>query len=172
MGRMILDARHAIDAALANPDVDPHRISLVGFGMGGMVAALTAALDQRAAACVTVSGFTAFRTDSDSSGTGGLRRWSHLYGWLPRLGSFVGNEAAVPVDFPDVLAAIAPRRMLVIAPALDWHHPQAEVTRVVTAARGAWGDGAAADLQLSSPPGLVEFSNEMQSQVAQFLSRP
>ncbi len=89
MGQMVLDARHAIDAALSNPDADPKQIYLVGFAMGGMVAEFTAALDDRVAGAVSVAGFTPFRTDTDSCGTGGIRRYSHLYGWLPRLGTFV-----------------------------------------------------------------------------------
>src|SRR5262249_48896964 len=124
MGQMDLDARHAVDAVLANPDADPKRISLVGFGMGGMVATLTAALDERIAAGVSASGFTPFRGDTDGTGTGGLRRWSHLYGWLPRLGGFVGNEGAVPIDFPEILSAVVPRKLLIVAPTLDWHNPQ------------------------------------------------
>jgi dienelactone hydrolase len=93
MGQMVLDARHAIDAALANPDADPKRICLVGFGMGGMVATFTGALDERVAAVVSSSGFTRFRDDTAGAGDGGIRRWSHVYGWLPRLGQFVGREA-------------------------------------------------------------------------------
>jgi len=170
MGQMVLDARHAIDAVLANPDADPKRISLVGFGMGGMVATLTAALDERVAAAVSASGFTPFRSDSDAAGTGGLRRWSHLYGWLPRLGRFVGNEPAVPVDFPEILSAIAPRGLLVVAPKLDWHHPQGSVARAVGAAKSAYNSSRAADkLQLYSPMCLAEFNNDIQSQITRFL---
>ena len=174
MGKMVLDARHAIDAALANPDADPRRIYLVGFGMGGMVATLTAALDQRVAATVSASGFTPFRSDTDAAGTGGLRRWSHLYGWMPRLGQFVGHEQAVPVDFPEILSAIAPRGLLVVAPTLDWHNPQTRVARTVEAARAAYVSRQAADnLQLETPLCLAEFNDAIQSRVVRFLeSRP
>jgi dienelactone hydrolase len=173
MGQMVLDARHAIDAALANPDADPKRISLVGFGMGGMVATLTAALDERASAAISASGFTPFRSDTDAAGTGGLRRWSDLYGWLPRLGGFVGQEASVPVDFPEILAAIAPRPLLVVAPALDWHHPQSSVIQAVAAAKAACGlREAASKIQLYSPSCLAEFNNDIQSHITGFLQGP
>jgi pimeloyl-ACP methyl ester carboxylesterase len=173
MGQMVLDARHAIDAALANPDADPKRISLVGFGMGGMVATLTAALDERVTSAVTASGFTPFRTDTDAAGTGGLRRWSHLYGWLPRLGGFAGNEAAVPVDFQEILSAIAPRSLLVVAPTLDWHHPQGSVALAIATAKSVYGLHQAADkLQLYTPDCLAEFNNDIQSQITRFLQSP
>ena len=173
MGQMVLDARHAIDAVLANPDADPKRISLVGFGVGGMVAALAAALDGRAASAVSASGFTPFRSDNDVAGAGGLRRWSHLYGWLPRLGGFAGNEGAVPVDFPEILSAIAPRPLLVIAPMLDWHHPQGNVAQAIEAARSTYNSRQAANkLQLYSPTCLAEFNNDVQSQITRFLQSP
>ena len=169
MGQMVLDARHAIDAVLANPDADPKRISLVGFGGGGRVAAL----DGRAASAVSASGFTPFRGDNDAAGTSGLRRWSHLYGWPPRLGGFAGNEGAVPVGFPEILSAIAPRPLLVIAPMLDWHHPQGDVAQAIEAAGSAYNSCQAANkLQLYSPMCLAEFNNDVQSQITRFLQSP
>jgi len=173
MGQMVLDARHALDAVLANPDADPKRITLVGFGMGGMVAALTAALDDRVSSAASASGFTPFRSDTDSAGTGGLRRWSHLYGWLPRLGRFVGDEGAVPVDFPEILAAIAPRPLLVVAPTLDWHHPLGSVAQAIAAAKTTYGlHEAAGKLELYSPSCLAEFNNDIQSHITRFLQGP
>ena len=131
MGKMVLDARNAIDAVRADPGVDPKRIYLVGFGMGAMAATFTAALDDRIAGAVSVAGFTPFRTDTDAKGTGGIRRWSELYGWLPELGPYIGHESKIPVDFDEILAAAAPKPMLVIAPTLDWHADHADVARAV-----------------------------------------
>ncbi|HEX2972382.1 MAG TPA: alpha/beta fold hydrolase, partial [Tepidisphaeraceae bacterium] len=170
MGKMVLDARHAVDAMRANPDVDPNRVYLVGFGMGGMVATLTAAMDERIAGVVSVAGFTPFRTDTDAAGTGGIRRWSHLYGWIPRLGAFVGQEAKVPVDFDEILASIAPRPMLVIAPKLDWHASHEEVARAVAAAGKEYEQLGTADrLKLERPEKWIEFNDAMQGRVVEWL---
>jgi pimeloyl-ACP methyl ester carboxylesterase len=173
MGQMVLDARNALDAALANPDVDSKRLYLVGFGMGGMVATLTAALDNRVTAVVSASGFSPFRDEvAINSTTGGLRRWFDLYGWLPRLGRYELKETTVPVDFPEILEAIAPRPMLVIAPALDWHHPQASVSRAVATAGSVYSrQGAASKLQLYTPSCLAELNNDIQSHITRFLHR-
>ncbi len=100
---------------------------VVGYAMGGMVAAYTMALDDRPAGGTIVGGFTPFRSDTDARGTGGGRRWSHHYGWLPRLGAFVGREQEIPIDFDQILAAAAPKPMLVIAPKRDWHATYADV---------------------------------------------
>jgi len=173
MGQMVLDARHAIDAVLANADADPKRISLVGFGMGGMVAILTGALDPRVASVVSISGFTPFRSDIEASGTGGLRRSSHLYGWLPRVGRYVGNESAVPVDFPEILSTLAPRPVLVVAPTLDWHNPQHRVAQAFASAKPAYARRDAAEkLQLYTPNCLAEFNNDVQAQITRFLQNP
>src|SRR5262249_29414988 len=152
------------------PDADPHNIALVGFGMGGMVAALTAALDDRVTACVSASGLTSLTNDTDALGAGGLRRWSHLYGWLPRLGAFVGRETSVPLDTPDILASIAPRPTLIVAPQVDWHHPLSEVVRVADAARKAYVQAQAPDrLRLFTPRAIAEFNNDIQAHVTDFL---
>jgi hypothetical protein len=126
---------------------------------------LTAAVDERASAVVSASGFSSFRTDTDASGTGGVRRWSHLHGWLPRLGSFVGREASILVDFPEILVTVAPRPVLVVAPEFDWHFPQADITRVVTEAKSS-----GANVEMYRPSCLAEFNNDIQAHVARFLS--
>jgi hypothetical protein len=173
MGKMVFDARHAIDATLANPDADPKQIYLVGFAMGGMAATITAALDERVAAVVSVAGFTPFRTDTAASGAGGLRRYSHLYGWLPRLGVFVNNESKTPVDFNEILAAVAPRRMLVVSPTDDWHETHPDVLRAVNMARRAYLLLGQDDrLQIQSPERILEFDRDMQTQVIAWLKNP
>jgi dienelactone hydrolase len=172
MGKMVLDARHAIDAALADQAVDPHRIYLVGFGMGGMTATLTAALDDRIAGAVSVAGFTPFRTDTDAAGTGGIRRYSELYGWIPRLGVYVGRESKIPVDFDEILAAAAPRPMLVIAPTIDWHATHADVEKAVESANGTYrAIGVKTTISLSSPEKPCQFDNDMQATVLEWLQQ-
>ena len=144
MGKMTLDARHAIDALAADPTVDSKRIYLVGFGMGGMVATFTAALDDRVAGTVCVCGFTPFRTDRDDSPTGGIRRWVELYGWLPRLTPFIGHEKEIPIDFSEILAAATPRPTRVIAPKYDWHANNADIDSAIEVARGVYKTSAGA----------------------------
>jgi cephalosporin-C deacetylase-like acetyl esterase len=172
MGKMVVDARNAIDAVLADPQVDPHRVYLVGFAMGGMTAAFTAALDDRIAGAASIAGFTPFRTDTDASGTGGIRRWSELYGWLPNLGTYIGQEQKVPVDFAEILSAAAPRPMLVIAPTLDWHANHADVANAVGQANAVYhAIGAKQTIRLESPQQPCQFDNAMQAQVMDWLSQ-
>ncbi len=170
MGKMVLDARCAVDALLKCPEVDPRQIYLVGYAMGGMVAAMTMALDDRPAGAVVICGFTPFRTDTDASGAGGVRRYSHLYGWMPALGAFVGREAKIPVDFPEILACAAPRPMLIVAPTLDWHAVHADVGKAVEQARKAYQLlGAGQALELDEPEDANRLTQAMHLKAAGWL---
>jgi len=172
MGKMVQDARDALTGLAACPDVDSDRLFVVGYAMGGMVAFYVMALDDRPAGATVVAGFTPFRSDTDDRGTGGVRRWSHHYGWLPRLGSFVGREQDIPVDFDQILAAAAPKPMLVIAPRRDWHATYADVEAAVSAARSVYGDKGFADrLTLDSPDRWLEYNRSMQAKTVDWLRR-
>jgi len=172
MGKMVEDARDAIDALAACPKVDPERIFVVGYGMGGMVTTFLMALDERPAGAAIIAGFTPFRTDTDERGTGGVRRWSHLYGWLPQLGQFVGQEADIPLDFDAILGAAAPRPLLVMAPTRDWHASHHDVAAAVSAAQTTYQQRSAPDrLTLLSPDRWLEYNTSMQTQTAEWLRR-
>ena len=171
MGKMVLDARHAIDALGKRPEINSDHVYLVGYAMGGMTALLTAAIDERVAGVVSVAGFTPFRTDTDAAGTGGVRRYSHLFGWLPRLSEFVGAESKIPVDFDEIIACIAPRLAIVMAPKGDWHATHADIVDSVNAARQVYemlDEGSR--LKLLSPDDWNRFTTEMQIQVITWLN--
>jgi dienelactone hydrolase len=170
LGKMVLDARHAIDAARASPHVDPERIFLVGYALGGQVALMAGGLDKRARAVAAVAGFTPFAKDSPRRPTGGLQRWSHVFGTLPRLGAFVGDPSRVPVDFPEILAAQAPRPLLVLAPRDDRHASHVDVIEAVQSARAAYERAGARDaLVLHAPDDWNRLTDPMLAQVVSFL---
>jgi dienelactone hydrolase len=170
MGKMVVDARHAIDALRAVAEVDQKQIYLVGFGMGGMAATLTAAVDDRVAGAVGIAGWTPLRTDTDDKPTGGVRRWSHLYGLLPRLGAYVAHEADIPVDFEEILSATAPRAVFIMQPQLDWHANPSEVATAVENARRAYRERQAEErIKLSMPEDWCRLTNAMEGEVIEWL---
>ena len=61
MGRMVEDTRAAIDALQKDAQVDPSRIYVFGYSIGGTVGLYTAALDPRVKGVVSISGFTPMR---------------------------------------------------------------------------------------------------------------
>ena len=119
MGKMVVDLHAAIDASANLDFVDSTKIFVVGYSLGATVGLYAAALDKRIAGVVSVCGFTPMRLDTPDKGIEGIKAYSHLHGLLPRLGFFVGNEARIPYNFDEILASIAPRSLLVIAPKLD-----------------------------------------------------
>ena len=133
------------------PELDPDRILLAGYSLGGNVALHTAALDPRAGAVAAFAAFTPFRTDTNDRPTHGLRRLYDLHALLPRLGLFRANTAAVPYDYDELLRAVAPRNTLLYTPLQDRDATAADVARCIAAARPAWEGRAAGRLQHVAP---------------------
>lgn len=100
----------------------------------------------------------------------GVRAYSHLHGLLPRLGFFVGNESRIPYDFDEMIASIAPRPVLVIAPAMDKDANLEHVEAAVTNARSIYSLYNAQDkLNIFVPDDYSKFSPEMQEKAYQWL---
>jgi pimeloyl-ACP methyl ester carboxylesterase len=158
----------------------------MGYSLGATVGLLAAALDDRIAGAVSISGFTPLRTEK---GTGSLDNLAFIHGLMPRLGFFKGSQSRLPWDFDEALALIAPRPLMVVAPQFDQEATLEDVKRGVEEARrvyeflspdqrsalpydyawsGIWRAGVARNLRLRNlelytPPDYNRFSNPMQS---------
>jgi dienelactone hydrolase len=170
MGKTIVDVRGAVGMLRNLEGIDPNRIFVVGYSLGATVGLYAAALDERIAGVISVAGFTPMRLGTAEKGIEGIRAYSHLHGLLPRLGFFVGNEARVPYDYHEVLACIAPRPVLVIAPAMDKDAVAGDVRRCVDEAETIYRLYGAIDrLQLSAPDDYNRFSTIMREKAYQWL---
>lgn len=170
MGKLVADARAAVDMLQNLEGIDADRVYVAGYSLGATVGLYTAALDERIAGVISVAGFTSLRLGTAEKGIEGIQTWSHLHGLLPRLGFFVGHEAHVPYDYHEVLACIAPRPVLVIAPAMDKDAVVDDVRQCVNAAESIYGlYDATARLQLSVPDDYNRFSPEMRETAVQWL---
>lgn len=163
MGRLVEDARMAVEALQKDSLVDPDQIYIFGYSMGGMVGLYTAALDTRVKGLISICGFTPMRTDTAETGTGGLGRFCYERGLLPRLGFFVGHEKRIPYDYHDLMGLIAPRPVMVVQPLLDRDAVPGDVrTSVEQVSKVYKLHGAADNLQLWEPwdynrlPGYVQ----------------
>ena len=171
MGKMVSDTRAAIDALSALDLIDSSRVVLFGYALGAKVGLLTAALDDRIRAVVAVCGFSPFRLEGASTGTEGLRHYSHLHGLIPRLGFFLGNEDRVPFDYDEVIAAIAPRAVRVVAPELDRYAPVANVRRAVEAAAAVYRlYGRPEALTLDTPFDFNRLSRDTEAHALDWLA--
>ena len=170
MGKMIVDVRGAVETMHNMEGIDPSRIFVAGYSLGATVGLYAAALDERIAGVISVAGFTPMRLSTADKGIEGIRAYSHLHGLLPRLGFFVGNEARVPYDYHEVLACIAPRPLLVVAPAMDKDAVAGDVRRCIDEVEKIYRLYGATDrLQLFVPDDYNRFSPEIREQAYQWL---
>jgi pimeloyl-ACP methyl ester carboxylesterase len=170
MGRLIDDAESAIDFLQKDELVDPQKIYLYGYSLGGSVAIYTAALDSRVKGIVAVAGFTPMRSDTAATGTGGVARLSKTRDILPRLGFFVGHESQIPYDFDDLIAMIAPRPVLIVQPQLDREATPSDVHNAVDQARKVYTLYSAGDhLTLSEPWDFNRLPNSMLNDSVQWM---
>jgi hypothetical protein len=131
-----------------------------------------AALDPRIKSVVSISGFTPMRTDTADRGTGGLARYSEERALLPRLGFFIGSETRLPYDFDELIAAIAPRSVLVIEPTMDRATTPADVRQAITRARQIYELYAAGgQLTLHEPVDYTRLTNATQDWAVRWMNR-
>lgn len=171
MGRMVADVRWAVDALTENELIDPERIYVAGYSLGGTVGLYSAALDERIAGMISVCGFTPMRLNVPGKTAEGIYEYSHLHGLLPRLGFFVKNETHIPYDFHEILAAIAPRPLLVIASSWDQYASFSDIQHCVDEVKKVYELYKAKDkLKIFTPEDYNRFSDEMKDKVVSWMN--
>ena len=171
MGRMVEDTRAAVDALQKDNLVDPQRIYLFGYSLGGMVALHTAALEPKVAGVVSLCGFTPMRTDTADKGTGGIARYCRDFPLIPRLNWYLGEEARLHYDYDELIGAIAPRPVYVFAPQLDRDANPADVHAAVDRAKKVYRLYEAEEkLQLDEPWDYNRLPTASQDRIIEWMS--
>ena len=170
MGRMVEDVRAAVAVLQKNGRVDPDRIYLFGYSLGGTIGIYTAALDPRVKGVVSICGFTPMRLDTADRGAGGIARYSHVHGLLPRLGFFIGEESRIPYDYHELIGSIAPRPVFILQPQLDRDAEPADVRKAVDQARKVYQlYGAADKLMLDEPWDYNRLPESTQNRIIEWM---
>jgi fermentation-respiration switch protein FrsA (DUF1100 family) len=105
----------AVDLLQSLPEVDGHNIGCIGHSLGGHNSLFTAAFEPRIRAVASSCGFTSFPKYYG----GKLKGWSSPR-YMPRIETkYELKPERMPFDFTDVLSAIAPRAVFVVAPLHD-----------------------------------------------------
>ncbi|MCA9133249.1 MAG: acetylxylan esterase [Planctomycetales bacterium] len=121
----------AVDLLESLPEVDPQRMGCIGVSLGGHNSLFVAAFDPRLKVVVTSSGFDSFLDYMDGDPTG----WCQQR-YMPRIETVYHKDPhKLPFDFPEVLAAIAPRALYIHAPQSDSNFKLDSVKRCVAAAQ-------------------------------------
>lgn len=124
----------ALDLLALWTGVDGERLGCMGHSLGGQNAVFLAVFDERVRAVVTSCGFTAFAKYKQ----GNLAGWSRT-NYMPRISVDYGNDPSrMPFDFPEALAAIAPRPVWVNAPMGDVNFDVSGVRDCMEAARAVY----------------------------------
>jgi dienelactone hydrolase len=172
LGKMVSDTKAAITALSSDPMVDSNKIGLFGYSLGGIVALHVAALDNRVKCVAAICAFTPMRTDTNDKGTGGVARYSHENGIIPRVGFFIGNESKIPYDYDELLATIAPRPVYVYSPQLNRDATAEDVAKAVASARKIYGLFHAGDnLALDQPWDYHRLSEKTQDQIIEWMNK-
>ena len=166
--KAIWNNRRAIDLLVSLPEVDAKRIGCIGHSLGGHNSMFTAVFDTRIKATVSNCGFTSFPRYYG----GKLKGWTSDR-YMPRIASVYGNKPEkVPFDFPEVVAAIAPRAFLASSPLHDHNFEVSGVKDCIAAARPVYELlGAKEKLQANYPDCKHEFPADVRKVAYDFLDR-
>jgi len=164
--KAIWDNRRGLDVLESLPWVRTNGFGCIGHSLGGHNGVFTAAWDPRIRVVVSSCGLDSFRDYYD----GNPEVWRPGKGWcqeryMPRLAEYRGRLGEIPFDFPQVLAAIAPRRVLIFAPVNDDNFRWRSVDRVAEEARAlAVRSGVLPDLRVEHPATGHRFPPEAREQ--------
>ncbi len=158
----------AVDLLQSLPEVDGDRIGVLGHSLGGHNSMFVAAFDERIKCVVSNCGFCSFPTYFK----GDLKGWSHD-GYMPRLRTvYELKPEKVPFDFPEVVAALAPRPFLASAPVKDHNFDVQGVKDCVAAARPVYELlGAGEKLAANYPDCDHNFPDEARKVAYEWLDR-
>jgi dienelactone hydrolase len=133
--KAVWDNIRGLDLLESLPYVRKDGFGVIGHSLGGHNAVFTAVFDRRLVAVVSSCGLDSFLDYYD----GDPEVWQAGRGWtqeryMPKLAEYRGQLEAIPFDFHEILGALAPRSVLVIAPKEDHNFRAKSVDRIAAAA--------------------------------------
>jgi dienelactone hydrolase len=129
--KAICDNIRAIDLLVSLPRVNADRVGCIGHSLGGHNTIFTAVHDTRIKVAVSNCGFTRFHKYYE----GKLAGWTSPR-YMPLIASEYGNNPdKVPFDFPELIAALAPRAFLASSPVKDSNFEVSGVKDTIASAK-------------------------------------
>ncbi len=161
--KAVWDNIRGLDLLESLPYVKPGAFATIGHSLGGHNSVFTAVFDDRLKVVVTSCGLDSFLDYYK----GDEKVWLPEKGWtqtryMPRLAGYRGRLAEIPFDFSELIGALAPRHVLIVAPQADSNFRADSVDRIVAAARPVFElYGHPERLRLEHPEGGHDFPTEM-----------
>ena len=134
--KAVWDNMRGLDLLQSLPFVDGKAMAAIGHSLGGHNSVFTAVFDERLSVVVTSCGLDSFLDYYNGDET----NWQLERGWcqtryMPKLAEYKGRLADIPFDFHELIGALAPRHVLIIAPKKDSNFRADSVDRIEKAAR-------------------------------------
>jgi dienelactone hydrolase len=166
--KAIYENMRAVDLLHSLQEVEVERIGCIGHSLGGHNAIFTAFFDERIKAVVSSCGFTQFSRYMGGDLTG----WTSKR-YMPRIAAQYGNSPAnVPFDFTELIAALAPRAFLAVAPEKDDNFDVEGVRNIMAAAGPIYAlYGELDNLQADYPDVGHDFPDESRQKAYEFLDK-
>lgn len=164
----IINHRRAVDVLRSLPEVNPEQIGAIGHSLGGHNSIFLAVFDERVKCVVSSCGFSSFRTYM----MGNLRGWSHA-GYMPLiLKQYDADPQKMPFEFTEVIAALAPRPFLAVAPVRDGNFDVEGVRECIRAATPVYQLLGAPDaLRAIYPDAEHDFPDDARQEAYRWLSK-
>jgi dienelactone hydrolase len=164
--KAVWDNIRGLDYLESLPFVDAKAMGAVGHSLGGHNSVFTATFDERLKVVVSSCGLDSFL---DYYG-GKEANWEPEKGWcqtryMLKLAQYKGKLADIPFDFHELVGALAPRHVLIIAPKEDHNFRAASVDRIVASAKPIFKLYDKADrLRVEHPDGGHDFPLAMREE--------
>jgi dienelactone hydrolase len=161
--KAVWDNIRGLDLLDSLPFVRHGRYGVIGHSLGGHNAVFTAVFDDRIRVVVSSCGLDSFL---DYYGADEAV-WQPGKGWtqgryMPKLADYRGRLAEIPFDFHELIGALAPRPVLIVAPLKDSNFRATSVDRIAEAARPVYRlYGHEGRLRVEHPDGGHDFPEEM-----------
>lgn len=164
--KAVWDNIRGLDLLETLPFVKPKEFGAIGHSLGGHNSVYTSVFDDRIKVVVSSCGLDSYLDYY----AGKEANWHPEKGWcqtryMLKLADYRGRLKEIPFDFHEMIGALAPRHVLIIAPLRD-HNFQAEsVDRIAAAAKDVFKlYGHPERLQVEHPDCEHDFPNEMREQ--------
>lgn len=135
--KAVWDNMRGLDLLASLPFVDRARgFGTIGHSLGGHNSVYTAVFDDRLTVIVSSCGLDSYLDYYD----GNPKNWDPEKGWcqtryMRKLANYKDRLADIPFDFHEMIGALAPRHVLIIAPTKDSNFRADSVDRIAAAAR-------------------------------------
>lgn len=171
--KAVWDNIRGLDLLDTLPFVKHGKYATIGHSLGGHNSVYTAVFDDRLQAVISSCGLDSYLDYFE----GNEAHWNPERGWcqtryMLKLAEYKGRLSEIPFDFHEMLGALAPRQVLIVAPLQDSNFRHASVDRVVTAAQPIFAlYGQPDHLQVEHPDCQHDFTDEMREKAYALIDR-